>query len=616
MSTAQLTAALQRLRKEWSYAAYLAAANAADAPDVDLPEHKVAWLRNITVEPLLPVLKAEIALTGAKPQLYVGGFDAIASEVLDANSDLYRFQPDLIILTQWLEALNYRLARRFISLSAEEVEAESSTILGDIERHLVTMRAATGVPVLLNNFPLPDFPALGILEANSQHSQSKMIRNLNHELGTLASRIPDVFLVDFLQLFARIGGGQGFSSRDWHLSRTPYSRHALAPIGQEYGKFIRALRGKSRKCLVLDCDNTLWGGIIGEDGIDNIKLGSSHPGSYYVEFQQEILNLHDRGILLALCSKNNEDDVLEVLQRHASQVLREEHFAARQINWDDKVTNLRRIAGQLNIGLDSLVLADDNPLECGYVREQLPEVEVIELSNDASSFRSALLARGLFDTLAISQEDRERTRMYRADSQRQKILQTAGSLEEYLAKLELVARVDVPDAATLARVAQLTQKTNQFNLTTSRYTEGQIRTLADAMGSDVFYIRLADRVADLGIIGVGILRYQGDIAFIDSLLISCRALGRGVESALAAFLINTAQANGCSSILGLYRASKKNAQVAEFYAKQGFQCVGSDQSGSEWERLLDGHVAAFPHWMTVHVSAAAQRMKRTSAATS
>lgn len=616
MSTEHLSNALQRLRKEWSYAAYLAAANAVDAADVELPEYKVAWLRNVTVEPLLPVLKAEIALTEAKPQLYVGPFDAIASKVLDANSDLYRFKPDLIIVTQWLEALNYRMVRRFISLSPEEVEAESSAIPGDTERYLTTMRKFTSAPILLNNFPLPDSPALGILEANSQHSQTEMIRHLNHELGLLAANLPDVFIVDFVQLFARIGGGQGFSSRDWHMSRTPYSRHALVPIGQEYGKFIRALRGKSRKCLVLDCDNTLWGGVIGEDGIDNIKLGATHPGSWYVEFQQEILNLHDRGIILALCSKNNEADVLEVLQRHSSQVLREEHFAARQINWDDKVTNLRRIAEQLNIGLDSLVFADDNPLECGFVRDQLPEVEVVELPSDPSSFRSALMARGLFDTLSISQEDRERTGMYRADGERQKILESAGSLEEYLAKLELVAHIDVPDPSTLARVAQLTQKTNQFNLTTIRYTEGQIRTFADATDSDVFYIRVTDRVADLGIVGVGILRYQGDTAIIDSLLMSCRALGRGVENALAAFLVNTAQANGCSRILGSYQVTKKNTQVAEFFGKQGFQCIRLDQKGSDWERRLDDRIAAFPHWMTVHIGAAAQRTKRTSAATS
>lgn len=614
MSTAQLSGALQRLRKEWSYAAYSAAANAVDSPDVDMPEYKVAWLRNVTVEPLLPVLKAEIALAGAKPQLYVGAFDAIASEVLDGNSGLYRFKPDLILVTQWLEALNHRLVRRFISLSSEEVEAESSAILGALERHLAMVRKSTSAPILFNNFPLPDFPTMGILEANSKHSQSEMIRRLNQELGSLAAKIPDVFIVDFLQLFARIGGSQGFSSRDWHMSRTPYSRHVLVPIGQEYGKFVRALRGNSRKCLVLDCDNTLWGGVLGEDGIDGIKLGPTHPGSWYVEFQQEILNLHDRGVILALCSKNNEGDVIEALQRHPSQVLREEHFADRQINWDDKVTNLRRIAEQLNIGLDSLVFVDDNPLECGFVHEQLPEVEVIELPNDPSAFRAALLARGLFDTLTISQEDRERTRMYRAESERQRILQNAGSLEEYLAKLQLVAHIDVPNQSTLARVAQLTQKTNQFNLTTIRYTEGQIHSFAEAADSDVFYVRLADRVADLGIIGIGILRYQGDTAIIDSLLMSCRALGRGVENALAAFLVNTAQVNGCSSILGCYRATKKNVQVAEFYGQHGFRCIRSDENGSDWERRLDDKMVAFPHWVTVRISNAAQRAKRTSEA--
>ncbi|MGC2112659.1 MAG: HAD-IIIC family phosphatase [Candidatus Korobacteraceae bacterium] len=616
MSSSQLSGALQRLRREWSYTAYAAAANAVEAAGEELPEYKVAWLRDITVEPLIPVVKAEIALTGARPQIYVGGFDAIASEVLDPASALYQFKPDLIFLTHWLEALNFHLARRFISLSPAEVEAASTTILEDIERHLAAARKFTNATILINNFPLPDFTTLGILDANSKQSQSEMIQRLNGGLKEIAGRVPDVLIVDFLQLFAHIGSAQGFSARDWHMSRTPFSRHALVPIGQEYGKFIRALRGKSRKCLVLDCDNTLWGGILGEDGLDGIKLGATHPGSWYVEFQQEILNLHDRGVILALCSKNNEEDVLEALRRHPSQVLREEHFACHQINWDDKVTNLRRIAQQLNIGLDSLVFVDDNPLECGFVREQLPEVEVIELPNDPSAFRTALLARGLFETLTISREDRERTRMYRADSERQKIMQDAGSLEDYLAKLQLVAHIDVPDRSTLARVAQLTQKTNQFNLTTIRYTAGQIQSLTDGADSDVFYIRLSDRVADLGIIGAGILRYHDDTAMVDTLLMSCRALGRGVENALAAFLVNAAQANGCSRLVAHYEATRKNMQVAEFYGKVGFQCLRTDEAGSDWKRRLGKQAAPFPHWMKVIISEAALRAKRTSAAAS
>ena len=616
MSTSQLSEALQRLRREWSYTAYLAAANAVDAADNELPEHRVAWLRNVTVEPIVPVVKGEIALTGAKPQIYLGDFDTIASEVLDSGSALYRFKPDVIFLTHWLEALNSRLARRFVSLSAQEVHAATEAILEDIARNLAAIRKSTNAAILINNFPSPDFLSFGILDANRAQSQSQMVQDLNHGLRAITGKTPDVYLVDFVQLFARIGSAQGFSDRDWHMSRTPYSRHALVPLGQEYGKFLRALRGKSRKCLVLDCDNTLWGGVLGEDGLEGIKLGDTHPGSWYVAFQQEILNLHDRGVILAICSKNNEEDVLEALQKHPAQVLREEHFACRQINWEDKVTNLRRIAERLNIGLDSLVFADDNPLECGYVREQLPEVEVIDLPKDPSAFRSALLARGLFDTLTISQEDRERTRMYRADAERQKIMQDAGSLEEYLAKLQLVAHIDVPDPSTLARVAQLTQKTNQFNLTTIRYTEGQIRALAEGADSDVFYIRVADRVADLGIIGVGILKYQDDTAVVDTLLMSCRALGRGVENALAAFLINTARANGCARMVGCYRSTKKNVQVAEFYRKLGFTSVRSDEDGSDWERRLDDNPVPSPHWMTVDISDVARRPKRTSAAAS
>jgi FkbH-like protein len=312
-----------------------------------------------------------------------------------------------------------------------------------------------------------------------------------------------------------------------------------------------------------------------------------------------VLNLHDRGVILALCSKNNEADVMEILRSHPEMLLREDHLAAWQINWDDKATNLARIAETLNIGLDSLVFVDDSPFECELVRARLPEVAVVELSSDPSSFPARLSEGAYFDTLTLSAEDRVRNRMYRDEGLRKQLLQTASSLAEYLERLEMVAEIGLADCLAIARVAQLTQKTNQFNLTTLRYSEGEIRALVESADADVFTLKLRDRVADLGLIGVAIVRYRGTEAVIDTFLISCRAIGRGAEEALLAHVVNTARARGCAIVTGRYTVSPRNGQVAEFYGKQGFCLASQDRSSSEWKLSTEQSRCCAPAWIKV-----------------
>ena len=303
-------------------------------------------------------------------------------------------------------------------------------------------------------------------------------------------------------------------------------------------------------------------------------------------------------MILALCSKNNEADVLDVLRNHPDMLLRETHLATRQINWDDKATNLTRIAQELNIGLDSLVFVDDSAFECNLVREQLPQVQVLQLSSDPSTFVAQLSAGAYFDSLTLSAEDRERNEMYRDEVSRKRLQVSATSLEEYLARLELVAEISVPDDMAIPRVSQLTQKTNQFNLTTRRYSEGEIRAFVASPDADVFHLKLRDRVGDLGLVGVAIVRYLGARAEIDSFLMSCRAIGRGAEDALLAYLLNVAKARGCAHIAGVHITTKKNGMTADFYRRQGFQLVQEREEGTAWERVLD-QPAVPPPWIRV-----------------
>lgn len=599
----KITAALARLDAGATFSTYLAISNVLHEltpADTGLLPLKVAISRNFTVDAMLPVFEAELARSGFHVTLHVGEFDAISQDLLDPRSPLYEFQPDFIILAQWLETLAPRFATRFLSLSAAEAEAETARIVADLRGYLTAIRSHTRVPVLINNFVLPAHPTLGILDSQSDHSERGSVARLNERLLQAAHEFSDVFIVDLAALVSRIGYAQAIDERYWHLGRAPLSRVASTQLAREYVKFVRALRGLVRKCLVLDCDNTLWGGVIGEDGMQGIKIGTTYPGSGYLAFQRELLNLKDRGVILAICSKNNEADVREVLRSHPEMLLREEHFAAWQINWDDKATNLRRLAEQLNLGLEAFVFVDDSRFECDFVRENLPQVEVLHLATEPFTFTSLLGSGAYFDSLTFSSEDRSRTEQYQAEAQRKALEASASSLPDYLARLQIVATIALADDLTIPRIAQLTQKTNQFNLTTHRYSEGAIRSYRDDPNVDVFSMRLRDRLSDLGLIGVAILKYeQAGVASIDTFLMSCRALGRRAEDCLLAHCLQAARNRGCQRVQGRYIATPKNAQVADFYSRSGFKSISDAADTSSWEFQFDRDVFSPPDFVQV-----------------
>jgi FkbH-like protein len=349
----------------------------------------------------------------------------------------------------------------------------------------------------------------------------------------------------------------------------------------------------------LDCDNTLWGGVIGEDGIEGIKLGLDYPGSSFLAFQQECLNLYNRGVILALCSKNNEADVVDVLASHKHCLLKKHHFATWQINWDDKAKNLVRIADSLNIGIDSLVFVDDNPFECDWVQKELPQVEVINLSKSPFNYRRELLNTGYFDSLSFSTEDKKRSEMYVSDSHRKLMLENSSSFEDYLNDLDLHAEVGRPCSDDIPRISQLTQKTNQFNLTSYRYTEGDIKNFLTSNSIEVIYLRVKDRISELGLIGVAIVEYGNQQANIHGLMMSCRALGRGAEDVLMGLIFKRSQQRGCKKLIGTYIKTKKNAQVADFYEKNKFSFVEEFEDKSTWELLIEGGLKEYPAWFTI-----------------
>ncbi|AKD24677.1 HAD-superfamily phosphatase, subfamily IIIC/FkbH-like domain [Polynucleobacter duraquae] len=570
----------------------------------DFPSLKIAVLRNFTVEPLLPVLEAEIYLAGFIPNIWVGDFDNIAFEAMSITSGLEEFEPDFILIFNWLDTISPALTTQFILKSKGEIDEEVvrvRQVYRDIEGSL---RKSFSVPIAITNFNLPVDSTLGILDSQDSDYQFHTIQNLNLQILLDAKSFADVYILDIAKIFAAEGYLNAFDSRHWQMARAPFTQRAILTICNELGRLFKALRGKSKKCLVLDCDNTLWGGVIGEDGMGGIKLGTTFPGSCYKALQEEVLNLRERGVILALCSKNNESDVLEVLNNHPEMLIKEKHVSTWQINWDDKATNLRRLAKELNIGLDSFVFVDDNEFEINLIREQLPEVATIHLTGNTSGYRSLLSSFGYFDSLTFTAEDRRKNEMYGEAHIRNKLESESSSIEEYLENLGLEAALGIPTISDIARCSQLTQKTNQFNLTTCRYSEGQIAELISDKDSDVFYLRVKDKVADLGLVGVAVVRYRELEAQIEAFMMSCRAIGRGAETALLAYIANQSKSKrGSHSLSAKYLHTAKNESlVRNFYEENGFEKVSQQGEDTNWELDLRTEEISYPAWIKINES--------------
>jgi FkbH-like protein len=377
----------------------------------------------------------------------------------------------------------------------------------------------------------------------------------------------------------------------------PIAADHLLHMAHEWMRFLVPLTGRIAKCLAVDLDNTLWGGVIGEEGMTGIKVGPEYPGAAFQAVQRALLDLSKKGILLALCSKNNLEDAMEALDKHPGMLVRSQHFAALRINWTDKAQNLREIAQELNIGIDSLAFLDDNPFEREQVRAALPEVTVINLPQDPLEYAATVRDCPVFERLTLSAEDQQRTAMYAEQRQRAGAEQSFQSKEDFFRFLEQEAELNPVSDLNLARIAQLTQKTNQFNLTTRRYTEAQIAEMAKQPGWNIFSIRVCDRFGDHGLVGVAIAHDQGEQCEIDTFLLSCRVIGRTVETALLAHMAKSAAERGCKRLQGWFLPTRKNAPARDFYSQHGFELLAQSCDGSLWSLDLTEQEVAFPTWV-------------------
>ncbi|GIW73799.1 MAG: hypothetical protein KatS3mg103_0321 [Phycisphaerales bacterium] len=534
----------------------------------------------------------------------LGEFNAWTQEILDPASVVYRQPPDAIILAVQTRDVSPALWFQASSMGEQDLVAEADRVADAIIGPLATLRERVRSHIIVHGLDEPVRPSCGVLDSARDRgmTQARAIERVNARLRERASAMDGVYVLDYDGLVARHGRLRWYDEDKFLTVRLPLSAEALLPLAGEWVRYLLPAIGRQAKCLVLDLDNTLWGGVVGEDGPGGIRLGVEHPGAHYRAIQQAALDLYHRGILLAVCSKNNPQDAMEVIAGHPQMILRPEHFAAMRINWTDKAQNLREIAAELNIGLDSLVFLDDNPVERNLVRSLVPEVTVLEPASDRpQDLLRAVVDCPLFERLALSSDDRLRGQMYAQQRQRAELMSSAGSLEEYLRSLEMQAEIGVLDPssepALVERVAQLTQKTNQLNMTTKRYSVQDVRDLIERPDWRLYWVRVADRFGDNGVVGVMFVQTAQQAWEIDTFLMSCRVIGRTVETSMLAALAEHAQQAGASALRGWYRPTKKNPPAEAIYRDHGFVAERSEPDGVLWRLDLPATTLNQPEWI-------------------
>jgi FkbH-like protein len=508
-------------------------------------------------------------------------YDQLAQEVFNTESTLRNSNPDAILLA---------IDHRPLGIVENLVDAESArTVVAralELLRSLVEqIGSSMAVPCILQTLPQPNDCWTGSFDALFPGSVRSQVAAINQGIRDLCveTRSP---LLDVEFLAASIGLSRWHDANLWHSSKVAQSLDFVPHLAEHLARVIAALRGKSRKCLVLDLDNTIWGGVIGDDGMEGIKLANGSPvGEAFRAVQAYALACRQRGIVLAVCSKNEEANAREPFRSHPDMLLREDHIAVFIANWIDKASNLRAIAETLNIGIDALVFVDDNPAERARVRQMLPEVAVPELPEDPAFYAETLAAASYFEALTISEDDRQRADFYRNNAMRGAERAKLGSIDEYLASLDMECTLLPFDEIGRARISQLINKSNQFNLTTKRYTEVQVAEIEHDRNAFHLQVRLVDRFGDNGMISVVIFRKAGLEWLCDTWLMSCRVLGRRVEEAILQAVVAQAHAEGAEALIGRYIPSAKNAMVAEHFGKLGFTLTEREPDGGSLWRL-------------------------------
>lgn len=540
---------------------------------------RLGVLSNGTSDLLLPALTVSAFRHGVELEALGTSFDQVAPEALDPQSKINRSRCNFVLL-----ALDHRGVP--LSTSPGNVDLAQQTVVAALrytEMLCNHLKDASGCTVIVQTLPQVGCSFFGSLERAVPGTLQWLIDHYNHELRGRLTQTSDL-LLDVAALAEMLGGLEWHDPVQWTLGKFSFSQRMVPLYADWVGRLMAAARGRSRKCLVLDLDNTIWGGVIGDDGLAGIVLGNGSPaGEAFLEVQATALALRERGIVLAVSSKNDDAVARSPFNSHPEMLLKGEHIAVFQANWQDKASNLRAIARTLNIGTDALVLLDDNPVERAQVREALPEVAVPELPTDPAFYAQTLLAAGYFEATGFTAEDRLRVEQYQANASRAELLESATDLESHLRSLEMRAYCGPFDAVGRARITQLINKTNQFNLTTHRYTATEVEKFETAQSGMTLQVRLVDRFGDNGMIAVVICVSEGPDWVIDTWLMSCRVLNRKVEQATLDCIVRRARDANVRVLLGRYVRTDRNSMVEQHYGKLGFALLSEEPNEAWWK---------------------------------
>jgi FkbH-like protein len=551
-----------------------------------LTPFRLAVLSNSTIDLIVPALVASAARHGIALEVIQPSYDQVAQEALTPDSKVNRSNPDAVLF-----ALDYRALPLKLSLGDAEVSSATvQGVIGYLQALRNGIKTNSNAVCIFQTIAPPVETLFGSLDRALSGTLRSVIDGINRELAEFVLGSGDV-LLDVAGLAETVGLADWHNTQLWNLGKFSFSDELVPLYADHVSRTVAAIRGKSRKVLILDLDNTVWGGVIGDDGLEGIQVAQGDArGEAHLAVQRLALDLRQRGIVLAVCSKNTDEVAREPFENHPEMLLKLEHIAVFQANWNDKATNIQAIAEELSLGLDAMVFLDDNPVERGLVRKLLPQVAVPELPEEPAYYARTLAAAGYFEAVAFATEDLKRAGFYQDNARRASLQKQVGGVDAYLASLDMMITFQPFDATGRARIVQLINKSNQYNLTTRRYTDPEVTAAENDPDVFTLQVRLADIFGDNGMISVVICRPgHAGVWEIDTWLMSCRVLGRKVEHMVLREILEHARAVGIYKLIGIFRPTDRNKLVIDHYAKLGFTKVSEEDTGlTRWELIVDG----------------------------
>jgi FkbH-like protein len=540
--------------------------------DYYLYDIKIAILSSYTITGISSVLNVLSHNNKIKSTIYESNYNEYVQDILNSDSDLYKFKPDIIFLNVDILSLFGRFYFIPYDLNTELRKKNIEDIFFNFKNLISTLSLNLNCKIIVNNLLIPNYSPLGIYENKQEYGFIESITSFNIKLNEVFFSNPHINIFDFNSFCSNLGKKNIFNYKFYYLGDFKINPLFIPNFSYEYFRYIKTLKVPSKKCIILDLDNTLWGGVIGESSINEIHLGPTKEGRPFMEFQLHLLALYQRGIILAINSKNNYEDAMYIIDNHPDMILKKNNFASIKINWNNKVDNIKSIADELNIGFSSLVFIDDDNLNIDLTKNYLPEVTSILLPKDTSKYVETLMELSCFDTYTLTDEDINKGKMYYENSQRKNLLLTQTNFDDYIKSLEITLEFEFNNINHIGRVFQLCQKTNQFNLTTYRYSLEQIELMYKE--NIIITLNVSDKFGNSGLTGLAIIKKSNYNEWeIDTFLLSCRVLGRNIETSFLNLIINEAKKNNILNIHGKYIPTSKNVLTKNFYINNNFKKI-------------------------------------------